>query len=129
MAEAPRPVSPRRLLQLLLRSAHLAAMGIVLGGCFLGLEYHPLRHAIWVTLGTGAALLGMDIAKDAAILHQGSGLFVLLKLALLGLGNVFPQHRFGWYLAATLVASFGSHMPGSWRHYSVRYGREMGPQR
>lgn len=117
------------MLLLLLRSAHLASMGIVLGGCFLGLEYEPLRHAIWITLGTGTLLFGMDVAKDAGLLHQGSGLFVLLKLALLGLGNVFPHQRFGWYLAATLVASFGSHMPGSWRHYSVWYRREMGPQR
>lgn len=114
---------------LLLRAVHLAGMGIVLGGCFLGFEHHPLRHAIWATLGSGTALFVLDLAKDPGLLHQGSGLFVLLKLALLGAGNLFPQHRFGWYLAATLVASFGAHMPGGWRHYSVWYGREMGPQR
>jgi len=43
---------------------------------------------------------------------------VLLKLGLLGMGALQPADRLPWYLAATLVASVGSHMPGSWRHFS-----------
>ncbi|NTV75289.1 MAG: hypothetical protein HGA66_13925 [Holophaga sp.] len=48
---------------------------------------------------------------------------MLLKLALLGLGNLVPQQRLGWYLAATAVASIGSHMPGNWRHFSLIHGK------
>ena len=65
-------------------------------------------------------LFAVDLARDAAILVQGSGVAVLLKLALLGLGVLQPSARLPWYLAATLVASIGSHMPGSWRHFSFR---------
>ena len=50
---------------------------------------------------------------------------LLLKLALLGLGNLFPGARLEWYLAAALVASVGSHMPSSWRHFSFREGRVL----
>ena len=38
---------------------------------------------------------------------------------LLGLGIAFPAVRFELYLAATLVASVGSHMSSSWRHFSL----------
>ena len=33
--------------------------------------------------------------------------------------------RLEWYLAAALVASVGSHMPSSWRHFSFREGRVL----
>ena len=44
---------------------------------------------------------------------------------MLGLGNVFAGARLEWYLAATLVASIGSHMPGAWRHFPLFGGRNM----
>jgi hypothetical protein len=112
-----RPPGLQRLLQVLLRTLHIAAMGIVLGGCFLGAGYEALRIAIWVTLGSGTALLLMDLFKGPEVLLQGSGMAVLLKLSLLGFGQLLSDHRFAWYLAATLVASFGSHMPRAWRHH------------
>ncbi len=126
----PKPggIRPLRVVQVLLRSAHIAAMGLVLGGCWLGMEFEPLKVPIVLTVATGILLFALDLAKGLEILHQGSGLLMLLKLVLLGLGNVFPAHRFGWYLAATLVASFGSHMPASWRHYSIWNGRDLRPR-
>lgn len=126
MAERPRPVSPRRFLQVALRSLHVAAMGIVLGGVFFRFGHEPLAFAIWTTLGTGLALFALDLMKDPGCLHQGSGLLVLLKLGLLGVGYLLPEQRFGWYFAATLLAGFGSHMPAAWRHYSLWHLREMG---
>ena len=59
-----------------------------------------------------------DLARDLGILVQGSGVAVLLKLGLLALGARQPASRLSWYLAATFVASIGSHMPGAWRHFS-----------
>jgi hypothetical protein len=108
-----------------LRSLHIAAMGLVLGGIWLGGDYQRLRAAIFAAVGSGLALAAIDLAKGAGFLLQGSGVALLLKLALLGLGNLFPGDRLGWYLAATLVASVGSHMPGSWRHFSFLTGRVM----
>jgi hypothetical protein len=108
-----------------LRSLHIAAMGLVLGGIWLGGDYQRLRAAIFAAVGSGLALAAIDLAKGAGFLVQGSGAALLLKLALLGLGNLFPGDRLGWYLAATLVASVGSHMPGSWRHFSFLTGRVL----
>ena len=108
------------------RSVHIAAMGLVLGGVYLGGDFRRLRGAILATLASGVLLAGLDLAKGAAVLRQGSGAMVLLKLALLGLGNLFPAARLEWYLAATLAASIGSHMPGAWRHFQLLKGRNAG---
>jgi hypothetical protein len=125
--ETPHPFGPRRCASVLLRSAHVAAMGVVLGGVFLGAGHGALAVAIWATLASGVLMLLMDVAKSPGVLLQGSGLFVLLKLALLAAGYfLFPAQRFGWYLAAAFLASVGSHMPGRLRHLSVVGRRRVG---
>ena len=115
---APRDFPWARRVQLLLRSLHLCAMALVVGALPFGADYRALRGAILATVVTGVLLFAIDLARDAAILIQGSGVAVLLKLGLLGLGCLQPAHRLPWYLAATFVASVGAHMPGSWRHFS-----------
>jgi hypothetical protein len=115
----------RRGAQVALRSVHIAAMGLVLGGIWLGGGFERLRAAILAAVLSGLLLATMDLVKGPGFLLQGSGAALLLKLALLGLGNLFPGARLEWYLAATLVASVGSHMPSSWRHFSFREGRVL----
>jgi hypothetical protein len=112
--------SPYRWVSVLLRSIHVAATAVVLGGVFLGAGYETLVVFIWTAILSGCAMLSMDVIKGPRVLLQASGLTVLLKLALLGVGAfLLPCQRFGWYLAATLIASVGSHAPGHWRHYEV----------
>ena len=125
MSQADAKPSPLRLVQVGLRSVHIAAMGLVLGGIALGGGYQRLKGAILVTIASGLLLMGADLLKGADFLRQGSGAALLMKLALLGLGNLYPGSRLRWYLAATLVASVGSHMPGAWRHFVLLRGRRM----
>ncbi|MGA2082038.1 MAG: hypothetical protein ABSH53_15715 [Holophaga sp.] len=114
-----------RGIQVALRSVHIAAMGLVLGGIWLGGGYDRLRTAILAAVASGLLLALVDLFKGPGFLLQGSGAALLLKLALLGLGNWYSGARLEWYLAATLVASVGSHMPGSWRHFSFLEGRAL----
>ena len=116
--EQPRFFPWARKAQLALRSMHIAAMAMVVGAVPSGAGFEALKGPILVTVASGILLLAIDLARDAAILTQGSGVAVLLKLGLLGLGSLQPPRRLVWYLAATLVASVGSHMPGAWRHFS-----------
>ena len=120
----PKP-TPARLVQVAVRSVHIAAMGLVLGGIHMGGGFGQLRGPILAAIASGLLLALLDLAKGPGFLLQGSGAALLLKLALLGLGNVWSGARLEWYLAATLVASIGAHMPGSWRHFSFRTGRVM----
>ena len=115
---APRSFPWARPVQLVLRSLHIAAMALVVGGLPFGGDFQQLRRAILLTVVTGLLLFAIDLAKDAAFLLQGSGVALFLKLGLLGMGLLQPAARLPWYLAATLVASIGSHMPGAWRHFS-----------
>ena len=123
--ETPRFFPWARPVQLVLRSIHIAAMALVLGGLPFGGDDEALRLPILLTVGSGLLLFALDLARDAAILVQGSGVAVLLKLALLGGGALQPARRLPWYLAATLVASVGSHMPGAWRHFSFRHWKVL----
>lgn len=119
LPEAPRSFAWARPAQLVLRSLHIAAMALVVGGLPFGADFQTLRRSILLTVVTGVLLLAIDLAKDAAFLVQGSGIAVLVKLGLLGMGLLQPAARLPWYLAATMVASIGSHMPGAWRHVSI----------
>lgn len=121
--EAPAETRPRipgaRALQVLLRSLHIVAMALVMGGIARGSSFEDLQTPILLTVISGLLLLVVDLARRCLVLTQGSGVALFLKLALLGLGNLFPAARVEWYLAATFLASIGSHMPGDWRHFDV----------
>ena len=108
-----------RAVQVVLRSIHIVAMALVLGGLARGGTYELLRTSILVTVSSGILLMAVELARGCMVLTQGSGVFALLKLALLGLGHLFPVLHLPFYLAATFVASIGSHMAGDWRHFSL----------
>lgn len=116
MKEGPPTVT--RLLQVAFRTVHILAMALLLGALPFGAGWPQLKVPIVMTVASGVALFVMDLAKDWRVLLQGSGLLVLVKLALLGGGHLWPDQRLAWYLAAAAVASIGSHMPGRWRHGS-----------
>ncbi|HUJ29014.1 MAG TPA: hypothetical protein VLW85_23500 [Myxococcales bacterium] len=112
----------QRAVEVALRSLHIVSMGIVLGGIAAGGTRQTLRLFIVATLATGALLLATTLARGCLRLSQGAGAALLLKLALLGLGNLFEGARLECYVAATLLTSIGSHMPATWRHYPVADG-------
>jgi len=112
----------QRAVEIGLRATHIASMGLVLGGIAMGGTHDTLLGPIVATVSSGLLLLATSLSWGCMTLGQGSGLALLAKLALLGLGNVFPGGRLGWYLAATLVTSVGSHMPAAWRHWSPATG-------
>lgn len=122
-----RPPTGTRLAQVVLRTIHILAMAMVLGALPFGAGFQQLRIPILMTVASGVGLFALDLAKSPQVLVQGSGIAVVVKLALLGCGLLWPGQRLAWYLAATAVASVGSHMPGSWRHYSILHHRVMKP--
>jgi hypothetical protein len=94
-------------------------MALVLGGLAFGVPDARLHAAGVVTVASGVGLLAVELARTGVFLYTGAGAASILKLALLGLGFAFPVARFELYLAATLLASVGSHMSGRWRHWSL----------
>lgn len=124
------PWPPRRLpwarpVQVVLRTVHVAAMALLLGGLAFDVPDARLHAAGAVTVASGVGMLAVELAKTGVFLYTGAGVASILKLALLALGLAFPVARFELYLAATLLASVGSHMSGRLRHYSLRDGRTL----
>ena len=101
-----------------LRTLHVAAMAFVLGGVAFGASEERLRLPMLWTVLSGVLLLAVEVARSGVFLYQGAGVASILKLVLVGLGYHLPGSRLAFYLAATLVASVGSHMTASWRHWS-----------
>ncbi|MFQ5830183.1 MAG: hypothetical protein ACE5JD_13655 [Candidatus Methylomirabilia bacterium] len=110
-----------------LRTVHLMAFGLLLGGHAWDVEADRLLAAFWVTMGSGAALMGLELLKTFEWLFLGKGVMVLAKLGLLLLVPVLWEARLPLLLAVVAVASVGSHMPARFRHYSLLRRRVLEP--
>jgi len=121
----PRTFRGMRVVKVAARTVHIVAMALVFGGMAYAAPARLLVLPLAFTGASGLLLFGLDLWKSGACLYQGSGVAVLLKLALLALGQSFPAARFECYLAATSIASIGAHMPKSWRHWSFLHRRVL----
>jgi hypothetical protein len=109
-----------RALNITLRTAHIAAMGILLGGHAFDIAPERLKPSLWLTIGTGLALAAVEIAGPRLLwLHQGRGLMTMAKLALLCIVPLAWSYRLPILLVVVVIASVGSHMPGRFRYYSL----------
>ncbi|MEI6666823.1 MAG: hypothetical protein WCP29_01605 [Acidobacteriota bacterium] len=107
------------------RTVHLAATGTLLGGHVFGVPAVQLYPALWVAIGSGAALIALEMYATAHWAHQGCALILYAKLGLLCLVPWLWAYRVPMLLAVVALASFGSHAPRTIRHYSVVFGRVM----
>ena len=114
-----------RWLNIAARTAHLAATGTLLGGHVFGADAATLLPLLWVAIGSGAVMIGIEIYPTADWAHQVCALFVYAKLGLLCLIPFAWDWRVPLLVSALVLASVGSHAPRRVRHYSIRYRRVM----
>jgi hypothetical protein len=109
-----------RALNIALRTAHIGAMGVLLGGHAFDVDPDRLLVILWLTIVTGGALAVVEIAGPRLLwFHQGRGLMTMAKLVLLCVVPFAWDHRLWILLAVIVIASVGSHMPARFRYYSV----------
>jgi len=107
-----------------LRTAHIAAMGMLLGGHAFDVPRDELLACLWLTIVSGVGLGVLEAGPGLLWFHQGRGLATLLKLGLLLAVPFLWGHwhvRLVVLLVVVTVASVGSHMPARFRYYSVLY--------
>ena len=114
-----------RVWNIALRTAHIAAMGVLLGGhAFADNPREELLLCLWLTIGTGVALGMLETGGSLVWFHQGRGLMTMAKLVLLcAVPFLWEQKaaRLAVLLAVVVIASVGSHMTARLRYYSIVY--------
>lgn len=130
MNGTPAPASKRRAdatrwIRITLRTAHLAAMGLLAGGVAAGIPVQQLPFALWATLVTGAALSALDLLHSPVFLVQVKGLAVMAKLLLFGAAIALPAWALPALIAAIVIGGVSSHMPGRYRYYSLWHRRSL----
>lgn len=115
----PRRVLHERAWNVGLRTLHLMAFGVLLGGHFWGIPPERLLAALGLTVASGAALVALELHKTLHWLFLGKRLVVQTKLGLLLAIPLFWEARVALLLAVVALSSVGAHMPARFRNYSV----------
>ena len=116
-----------RAVSIALRTLHLAAFGILLGGHAFAVEADRLLPYLYLTVLSGLGLIALEIyAVGLYWLVLGKGIMVQAKLLLLLLIPVFWEARVVLLLLVVGIASVSSHMPSRFRHYSFLHRRVIG---
>lgn len=121
--DPPRPLPYARALSIALRTVHIAAVGILLGGHAFEVTSERLLPWLYLSIVSGAGLIGLELYSSCKWLYQGKGVLVMLKLVLIVAVAVFWEQRLWLLLAALVIGSVGSHMPGRFRYYSIIHRR------
>ncbi len=120
----PRSFPYRRTVRTVLRTAHILAGGVLLGGNVFGVHGGQLESWWAWTMVTGVLLLLTDLHASLAVLLEVRGVAVALKLLLVALIPLFPAATV-FLLGLTLaVGGISSHMSRRYRH-RVLWGREL----
>jgi hypothetical protein len=114
-----------RAADIVLRTAHIAFAGILLGGYVFDVDPDRLQLWLHLTGATGVGLILSDIYHRRHWFYQCRGVLVILKLLVgasipLAILPVVP------ILATVLViGAVGSHMPKRFRYWSVVHRRVL----
>jgi hypothetical protein len=124
------PSSPRSLpfnrgLSIGLRTLHLAASSLLLGGHAFNAESQRLFPLLLVTIASGAGLIALELYRSCDWVYQGMGVMVLVKSAMTALAALWWDQRVLLLVGVVVLGSVGSHMPGRFRHYSLLHGRVL----
>jgi hypothetical protein len=114
------PYSPgARAIALVLRTIHLGAMAMVVGGIAFDVPHAALRGWIGLTAASGVGLLVSEASHSRHWVYQGRGLAAIAHVAALGL-VALGASRAALSLALVLGA-LGSHLPKKVRKWSLRH--------
>jgi hypothetical protein len=104
------------------RTGHLIVICILVGGHAFHASPDQLRPLLYLAIATGAGLAFLETYPNFHFMLEGGGLMLLGKLALLCLIPFMWSFRLPILIVVVAIASIGSHMPKSFRNYSLLYG-------
>lgn len=122
--EPERRFPGERQVRILLRTAHLASMGVYLGGSVFAVAPERLALPLLLTIVTGLLFALFEVYGSLNWLFEVTGLATVLKIGLLWLVSVFPAARVPLLFAVLVIGSVSSHMPANLRHFSILTGSQ-----
>lgn len=117
--------SGKRWINIVLRTLHIAAAGVVFGAVMLQQKYAVFYYWHHAMIGGGFALLLAEWLHDRRWPHRGKGLLVQLHLLLAVSVHFWPEQEQLIVWLVVISGCIGSHMPRRFRHWSVRDGWEQ----
>jgi len=118
----PRSLPYNRGISIGFRTLHLLASGLLIGGHAFGAEPQRLITLLYLTVGSGLGLILLELYRSCDWVYQGMGLLVIVKTVITVLAGVWWEQRVPLLCIVVVLGSVGSHMPASYRHYSLRDG-------
>jgi len=115
----------KRWVSIALRSLHLAGTAGAGAGMLFGVPPAEWQGYLWLTLLSGALLVGLQLWSNAVWLLQLRGLAIGVKLLLLGAALRWPAAGAPLLLTVILLSGVISHAPGDVRYYSPWHGRRL----
>ncbi|RPI76433.1 MAG: hypothetical protein EHM45_12930 [Desulfobacteraceae bacterium] len=114
-----------RVADIILRTAHVAMIGIVFGGAFFGVAFS--RLILWnnLVIATGCGLIASEVYHCRHWFYQGSGVLGLIHIGLFGLIRLRPGLAAPLLTLSLILGMMGSHLPKKFRHWSFVHGRVM----
>jgi hypothetical protein len=118
-AQPLRALLTPRAWNIALRTAHIATVGVLLGGHIFSIQAARLLPWLYGAIGSGALLLALEVYPGwRSWLFEGRAIMIVAKLSLLCLVPWFWNYRVAILLVVLVIGSAGSHLPRKFRHYS-----------
>jgi hypothetical protein len=115
----PRVFPFRRGVRIALRTAHILASGILLGGYVFNEPTTVLEPWLWSSVITGLLLFATDLFATLVILFELHAIAVVVKIILLAFIPVVWDCRVTLLVIILVIGAITSHMPGRFRHRLV----------
>jgi hypothetical protein len=108
-----------------LRTLHLIGIAGLGGGYFYAAMDKSWLGFLYLTLGSGLALVLLSLWSNGIWLLQLRGQAILLKVLLLALIPFWPEHKAAFMLAVIVISGLIAHAPGNVRYFSLLHGRRI----
>lgn len=113
----------QRWVRITLRTMHLLAMALMVGGFARGFSAQEMSWEIWGTLATGIVFILVELYSSCVWILQLKGWAVIVKILLLAGVLAAPQSAMPLLIAAIVIGGISAHMPGKYRYFSPIHGR------
>jgi hypothetical protein len=113
----------RRAWNIAFRTGHLIVTSILVGGHAFHAPPDQLRPMLYLAIVTGTGMGFLETYPNLHFMLEYGGIMLIVKLALLCLIPFMWSVRFPILIVVVAIASIGSHMPRSFRNYSLLYGK------